>query len=599
MTLGTDHYDETTHTASGLSATVSAGGTASATCATCHDPNPASGPGGLAGQHTNITPAAGSPYGPTVACVECHSDLRANGNVEVLAGWTADACSDCHTIGSSAPQHASTAPVTLATSGEGCGASGTNCHTTYDVHALHKDAAGGCTLSGCHDTSLQGAKPTATSCGTGDACHTTYTATTHTHAADAAKHQPTASTQASATTFYATACGSCHDIRTSGSSLTTEHALATSAKTTNANTCLNCHNNNIRPVETSAAIQGNWSAKDTTSACSTCHTGALSIHTGSVDTTHTKTNTGCASTGAGCHPTSILSQVGVPSTTANIHTSCLRCHDRAGAASWTSAMLAAPGNVRYGTVSTCGAATGCHTSAYYNPAAGATQYYHRIGQANVVTGDDAKHTANGMASTENSGTATNVCSDCHIGTLASEHTTTGPSASPVKVGCTTGGYAGNTAGCHNTTTGTIAPGSATAGQEQLEQRLQAVLGLPHRQAQRDRHEPHRHVDPVLRRVRCRLPQHLRPGGPAQGPRGRRRLQAVGLPRSGHQERASVEEDLRKRPGLPHGLHPDRRPPRQLHQPVTTRRTPRQRWHPRSTRLPTLTTTRARAATAQA
>ena len=45
-------------------------------------------------------------------------------------------------VGSSAPQHGTTAPVTPATSTEGCGASGTNCHTTYDVHALHKDAAG-------------------------------------------------------------------------------------------------------------------------------------------------------------------------------------------------------------------------------------------------------------------------------------------------------------------------------------------------------------------------------------------------------------------------------------------------------------------------
>ncbi|MEI8081648.1 MAG: cytochrome c3 family protein, partial [Actinomycetes bacterium] len=34
--LGTQHYNETTHTATGLSATVSAGGSASATCATCH-----------------------------------------------------------------------------------------------------------------------------------------------------------------------------------------------------------------------------------------------------------------------------------------------------------------------------------------------------------------------------------------------------------------------------------------------------------------------------------------------------------------------------------------------------------------------------------
>ena len=108
---------------SGLSATVSSGGTASATCATCHDPNPASGPKGLAAQHTNITPAAGSPYGPTVACVECHNDTRANGNAEMLAGWTSNACSDCHSIASSAPQHGTTAPVVTTTSSEGCGAS--------------------------------------------------------------------------------------------------------------------------------------------------------------------------------------------------------------------------------------------------------------------------------------------------------------------------------------------------------------------------------------------------------------------------------------------------------------------------------------------
>ncbi len=42
--LATQHYNETTHTASGLSATVSAGGSASATCVTCHDPNPAADP---------------------------------------------------------------------------------------------------------------------------------------------------------------------------------------------------------------------------------------------------------------------------------------------------------------------------------------------------------------------------------------------------------------------------------------------------------------------------------------------------------------------------------------------------------------------------
>ena len=188
--LGTQHYNETTHTATGLTATVNSGGTASATCATCHN-----GATGLVGQHTNIPAVAGSPYGTTVACVECHSDTRANGNAQVLANWTNNTCADCHAAGSSAPQHAATAPVVTATSAESCGASGTNCHTTYDVHALHKNAAGGCTLAGCHDATKQALKPTLKTCGSGGACHTTLKADTSHY--DAALHAPTNAAQAS------------------------------------------------------------------------------------------------------------------------------------------------------------------------------------------------------------------------------------------------------------------------------------------------------------------------------------------------------------------------------------------------------------------
>lgn len=438
------HYGETTHTAGGASTTVSAGGTATATCANCHN-GVSTGIDGLYAQHQGTSSG-------DVTCSGCH-----NANLSVTAvvtGVWAKTCAECHTTGTLTgfEQHSASAPVANATSSLGCGASGTNCHSTYDVHALHKNAASGCNLSGCHDYSKQGAAPAIAgmSCGSGGgACHATYTGTTHAHAADAAKHQPTTSVQASSTTFAGVACGSCHDIRTSGSSLTTEHALATSAKTGNANVCLNCHNNAL----STTAITGNWATKDTTSACSTCHTGALIVHADPNATAHTKTNTGCANSGAGCHPTGDLSQVGTPSTTANIHSTCLRCHDRAGSASWTSAMLTTPGNVKWDpTVTTCGAATGCHTSAYYST----STKQHRIGQANVVTGDDAKHTTDAtyMTSHEDSGTAINICSDCHIGLLASEHATTSIGA----VGCTTGGSGGT--GCHNTTTGSVAASSA-------------------------------------------------------------------------------------------------------------------------------------------
>ena len=278
-----------------------------------------------------------------------------------------------------------------------------------------------CTLTGCHDPSLQGAKPTAKTCGSGGACHSSYKSDTSHY--PVALHAPTNSVQANAT-FASTACDACHVV-TGG--LNAEHALATSAKTTNAtNTCLNCHNNSA----STSAIADNWSARDTTSACEACHTGTLAIHA-SVDATKhaAASSTGCAATGAGCHNSAVLSAVGADKST-SIHDTCLRCHDR------TVRLLAERHAVRrratsYYLFHRGGATALPHQRLLQRRAPASTQYYHRTGQACAVTGDDsAHHTANGMASTENSGTATNVCSDCHIGTLASEHATTGPSASP-------------------------------------------------------------------------------------------------------------------------------------------------------------------------
>ncbi len=138
----------------------------------------------------------------------------------MLAGWTTNACSDCHSIGSSAPQHGATAPVVTTTSTEGCGASGADCHTTYDVHAVHKDAAGGCTLSGCHDATLQAAKPVLQTCGQATGCHQNAMAT-HTAPAHNAS-----GTDAGVSNTGGLACSTCHFLSVSATTSDTvvEHS---------------------------------------------------------------------------------------------------------------------------------------------------------------------------------------------------------------------------------------------------------------------------------------------------------------------------------------------------------------------------------------
>ncbi len=72
-------------------------------------------------------------------------------------------------------QHGATAPTvtgtagTYSATGQSCLTAG--CHSTSDLHAIHKDATG-CTLAGCHDATKQGIKPTGKSCGTTGTCHT-------------------------------------------------------------------------------------------------------------------------------------------------------------------------------------------------------------------------------------------------------------------------------------------------------------------------------------------------------------------------------------------------------------------------------------------
>ncbi len=158
-----------THTGWMFDTSVTAGGTASATCSDCHSPLDVGGMGQLYHQHQALP----APYNDTT-CSDCHN-ANANVSAVVTTGWPARDCTSCHTLGvlPTMAQHGS-APVVNGTVGtyQGVSCVVSGCHATSDLHELHQNAAGGCSLTGCHDYALQAAKPTATSCGAGQACHT-------------------------------------------------------------------------------------------------------------------------------------------------------------------------------------------------------------------------------------------------------------------------------------------------------------------------------------------------------------------------------------------------------------------------------------------
>ena len=217
------HYNETTHTATAMTRTMTSGGTASATCSVCHD-------AGMRSVHTAISSTA---YGTNLSCFECHNDTLSNGNAQVLVGWSSNKCDDCHKTGASAPMHSATipAPVTGSTTA-GC-TTGTGCHVA-ELHALHKGAAS-CALAGCHVT--KNVKPTAKTCGAGGACHTNTTGNHEAQHDTAGVIDP--------------GCAGCHFTL-----LTTEHSKL-------GYTCSTCH------ASTNAAVKATIASNST--ACDGCH----------------------------------------------------------------------------------------------------------------------------------------------------------------------------------------------------------------------------------------------------------------------------------------------------------------------------------------
>ncbi len=422
------HYGETTHTVtSGLAVPVTAGGTATASCGTCHDIGLATAHSG-AGFNSN----RGTSLGTKITCAECHNNYSA----VVTSGWATPACTSCHVVGTYAHiDGGADAPVVNATSTAACGASGTGCHTTYNVHELHKSASGGCTLAGCHDAKNKDMTGLAGTCGQATGCHlsTIYTATLHNGVpagrADGvdADHHTAGATLAAQTYTYnskSAACSACHSMV-----LGTEHGRTTSTlSAAGANNCLKCHNDS---ATVSNIVKTNWPSKNTATGCSVCHantdvTSAATAHANSANHAVGTSVTGCTGLGAGCHGVAAT-----PDLTTVHATGCAltrACHSP---------------TVFNPTAKTCNNAA-CHSTTYNTT----TDYTHRVGTQNI-NGTETTHTvaAGNLTTTVNTGgTASAACSVCHSAALKTSHN--------YAVGFSTAslGWTNECTGCHNATT---------------------------------------------------------------------------------------------------------------------------------------------------
>jgi hypothetical protein len=412
------HYRETSHTAIATDLTKvmrgAAGGQARAACSACHAAD-------LKESHTGVPVSEGSPYGPEIGCGECHNDTRVGSLRQVERKWEGRACDNCHTPDSPSPVHDT--DIAAAIDGSGilrCGSTGSGCHPNNELHAMHADAPKDCSGSGtdgtrpCHDLRLQSNVPTTTACGgiSNRACHRLYVNRDYSHSKDREVHSPTNYVPAGDTSFFDTPCGDCHRMDPDGTSLVDEHALPTSARSQRpGDNCRNCHNN----LASASAVANDWQDRNTSQSCSTCHgtLGLAAAHLNDIGVVHATTSAGCGSTGPGCHPTSDLSEVGPPTTSANLHRDCLRCHD------WRRR----DGDMAYDpTRKTCGQGRACHgASGQYAPATGVHD-----GGAGLADGYDHGHHVAGSRQKSAvwvdpvAGTSTQ-CGACHSMTMATEH----------------------------------------------------------------------------------------------------------------------------------------------------------------------------------
>lgn len=410
------HYRETTHTATGTDMTAvmvaAEGGKATAKCGDCHARD-------LRDSHNGVPEVEGTTYGPVLGCGECHNDVRSFGMAEVLSDWEDRTCEACHKLGGSSVMHDPKVATAVESGGvKACGDSGAGCHESNDLHGLHPDKPATCSGAaavgelGCHDMELQSHEPTATTCGSDAECHVDYD--DEVGHKNMVSHSPSSSVPARNTSYFGVGCGACHFMDPDGKSLMVEHDLSTSQRTLDSgDPCRNCHN--AEPSQ--LAIADKWPDRDTTGSCDACHgIGDLgTMHGDALAPTHDvgAGSEGCAASGPGCHIDTDLSKVGAPSVTGNLHTTCLRCHDR----------TASGGNMAYNPdATTCGEGRDCHAAAGdYDAQSGIHD-----GTGGAASGTDTEHHGAGAAQANallatTPGYPTDNCGACHSALLGVEH----------------------------------------------------------------------------------------------------------------------------------------------------------------------------------
>jgi len=150
-----NHYSETTHTATPFSAVYQGAGTDGSVptggeeCSACHS-------AALEPAHVSASTSGGS-----VTCVECHTDATLESSTIIGWGWFVRKCTDCHDSGA-ATTHDSYDATHVVEPGT-CAGTGAICHDFTDLTALHA-------------TSQSGGLPKYQGCGNADAndpsaCH--------------------------------------------------------------------------------------------------------------------------------------------------------------------------------------------------------------------------------------------------------------------------------------------------------------------------------------------------------------------------------------------------------------------------------------------
>ena len=287
-----------------------------------------------------------------------------------LADWKSRRCEDCHTEGVLvADARRDVAAAVEATAALGCGATGTGCHDGNDVHALHPDTPANCSGSGG-----QGRAGMPQPRGRGGRSRPRRRAASSADGLPLALPERGASrtrrtprctrrrrtVPASDASYHGIACGECHFMDADGVQ-PAERARAVdlgedaASPTTRAGTATT-----IRPRPQAIADEL-ARARTPSTRCDDCHgTSGPEARSRRRPARRCTSRTARAAPrrapGATRRRTSPRSASRRSS--ANIHTTCLRCHDRTGAG----------GNQAFDPRSkSCGAGRDCHSGGEYDP----------------------------------------------------------------------------------------------------------------------------------------------------------------------------------------------------------------------------------------